>query len=276
MKKIAIIGHPLKHSLSPRIHNAAFNALDMEAYYLKRDIPPQDFDKAVRHLKNEPWNGFNVTIPFKKAVLAYLDSVDALAEKIGAVNTIAVEANGKWRGYNTDYEGFLRPLQKENFSLQNCLILGAGGAARAVAFGLAETFNCKKMTFINRTLHKAQVLAADLQRFYQGAFTVQNAEELRQKGRRFDLIVNTTALGMGLLSGLTALDVRPFAKPESLIYDLIYNPQKTKFLELAEKNHLQTVNGWPMLLFQAAASFKIWTGQNFPDTVLQKFLSQKN
>jgi len=267
MKKYAVLGYPVTHSLSPLIHTPAFAYLKINAEYTKIEIHPQEFRRTVSLLKEENWHGFNVTIPFKQEVIQYLDFIDPAAEKIGAVNTISIDENNKWTGYNTDAQGFLRPLLESGADPESCLLLGAGGAARAVSFGLAEQFNLLKMTIVNRSADKAEKLAAELKKYYDADFSVSTVENIKLLNTRFDLIVNTTSLGMGRLKGKYLLSPASAAGENCIVYDLIYNPQTTKFLQLAEEQKLRTINGLPMFIHQAALSFQIWTGQEFPAAV---------
>jgi len=272
MKKYAVLGFPLTHSLSPLIHTPAFEYLQIDADYIKIEIPPQEFNSRISSLKQENRHGFNVTIPFKQEVIQYLDSIDPAAEKIGAVNTISIDENNKWTGYNTDSQGFLKPLLELDYRPESCLLLGAGGAARAVSFGLAEEFKLQEMTIVNRSVDKAEKLAADLRKYYAADFTVCSAADIEQMNTVFDLIVNTTSVGMGRLSGQYLIEPAAAAGEKCVVYDLIYNPQTTKFLELAEKQNLKTINGLPMLIYQAALSFQIWTGQEFPAAVMDDLM----
>ena len=273
MKKYAILGYPLKHSFSPTIHNAAFSDLKWDAEYVKYEIEPASFDEKIEQLKQENWSGFNITIPFKQEIIQHLDFIDPLAERIGAVNTVKISEQGKWRGYNTDYRGFIKPLADLDIHPASCLILGAGGAARAVAFGLAEHFQIRKMVFVNRTMHKADKLIGDLRKFYGIDFGLETAQKEEQKNETFDLVVNTTSVGMGELAGQCVLSPASVAHKQSVVYDLIYNPRITRFLELAEKENLVTINGLPMLIHQAALSFKIWSGLTYPDKVLSELVN---
>lgn len=274
MKKYAILGYPLKHSFSPTIHNSAFTYLKMDAEYVKYEIDPARFDKSINQIKKENWDGFNITVPFKQEIIPHLDFIDPLAKRIGAVNTIQINEQGKWSGYNTDYLGFLKPLLDLDINPESCLILGAGGAARAVAFGLAEHFNVDKIVFVNRTAQKAVKLIQDLKKFYDTTFSVETAEKQEQKNESFDLVVNTTSVGMGNLAGRFVLSPAMVTHKHTVVYDLIYNPQLTKFLELAKKENLVTINGMAMLIYQAALSFNIWTDLDFPESVIHGLIKE--
>ncbi len=137
MKKFAIIGYPLQHSFSPKLHNKAFKYLNMEAKYSKIEIKPEEFQNKLLKIKKMDYNGFNVTVPFKEKILLYLDQIEPLAQKIKAVNTIKI-VDSKWLGYNTDSYGFFKPLESFTEEINNILIIGAGGASRAACFTLAE------------------------------------------------------------------------------------------------------------------------------------------
>ena len=274
MKKYAILGYPLKHSFSPTIHNSAFTYLKLEAEYVKHEIDPACFDKSIDQIKKENWDGFNITIPFKQDIIRHLDFIDPLAERIGAVNTVHINERGKWRGYNTDYWGFIKPLLDLDINPESCLILGAGGAARAVAFGLAENFNVDKIVFVNRTAKKAVKLIQDLKKYYDITFSVETTEKQVQKNEAFDLIANTTSVGMGNLAGQFVLSPSLVTHKQSVVYDLIYNPQTTRFLELAKKENLVTINGLAMLIYQAALSFNIWTDLDFPESVVHSLIKE--
>ena len=270
MKKYAILGYPLKHSFSPTIHNSAFSYLKLDAEYVKYEIEPSDFVQIVKQLKKEDWAGFNVTVPFKQAIIRHLDFVDPSAERIGAVNTIRIGDRGEWSGFNTDYRGFLEPLERAHVFPANCLILGAGGAARAVAFALAERCPLSGMVLVNRTPDRALHLKDDLKKYYSIKPRVKSIQELERGKDSFDLIVNTTSVGMGGLQGQSVLSPALFSHEQTVVYDLIYKPPLTKFLEQAREKRLRIINGMPMLLAQAALSFKIWTGLDFPEEVLHR------
>jgi len=198
-----------------------------------------------------------------------LDEVEAVARRIGAVNTITVESDGKWIGYNTDYQGFLKPLRPFYPVIRSCLLAGAGGAARAVAFALCDLPAMKHLCLMNRTPQKGLTLKNDLQAYkaldYQTA-TPGEKTVLKQ----YDLLVNATPLGMGELTGRSPFDPTAYAHSKTIVYDLIYNPRETLFLEQAKAAGLTTINGWPMLLGQAEAAFRIWTGQKFTDDLMDK------
>ena len=274
LRKYGIIGFPLAHSFSPKIHNRAFKAYGIAAEYLKIEIPPERFESVISDFKKENRAGFNVTIPYKTKILPFLDELDARAQQIGAVNTILVSEEGKWIGFNTDYIGFLKPIIEFKDSLKKCLVLGAGGAARAVSIGIASGLTARELIIANRTLEKAQTLTESISSFQ--TLKTSSCQIKAIPADQFDLIVNTTSVGMGKQGNKTIIDIRPFSHSKTIVYDLIYNPAETLFLKTARKAGLTTINGLPMLVYQAEEAFKIWTGRGFTKELLDFFLKQKN
>lgn len=270
MNRFAILGFPLGHSISPQIHTRAFQFLKLSAEYTKIEIQPSFFDERIALLKKENWRGFNVTVPFKERVLNFLDDVEPIACKIGAVNTIKVDEQGRWLGFNTDYLGFLKPLESDFRKIKSGLVIGAGGAARAVIYGLLTNTMITRVVIANRTIERAALLMDDLSEFLEADLSVFELKKIGQLNETFDLIVNTSAVGMGKLKDEMPLDPIPFAHEKTIVYDLIYNPTRTKFLDRAEQGGLKTINGLPMLLEQAAVAFEIWTGMEFPTSVLDE------
>jgi len=268
--KYAIIGYPLAHSFSPQIHNQVFAEYKLSAKYTTLEIHPDSFEQHIRKLKNENWAGFNITVPFKEQILPFLDKIDPQAKKITAVNTIQVLPNGSWKGYNTDFMGFLKPLEEFKANLVDCLILGAGGAARAVAFGILSELPVKNITIVNRTVEKGKSLVNNLATKKNIQYDCTDFNKIPK--HKFDLIVNTTTLGMGKLQNELPLDPQLYSHPDTIVYDLIYNPTKTLFLEAAKKAGFRTINGLPMLVYQAEAAFKIWTGKDFSERLISSFL----
>jgi 3-dehydroquinate dehydratase / shikimate dehydrogenase len=251
-----VIGDPIGHSLSPLMQNAGFGARHVNAVYLPflvRDL--KDFIKAVTPLRIR---GFSVTIPHKQTILRHLDGCEELAEKIGAVNTVVVR-RGRLYGYNTDYVGVLRALQ-QRIALENSrvLILGAGGAARAVAFALNAAG--ASISIWARRMEQAKALARTA-----GGNAIER-KHLRTEF--FDAIVNATPVGMH-----PHIDVSPLAANElncRLVFDTIYRPRRTKLLQLAEARGIQTVSGVDMFVAQGTAQFEIWTGQRAPEKEMRQ------
>jgi 3-dehydroquinate dehydratase/shikimate dehydrogenase len=252
-----VIGDPIGHSLSPLLQNAGFAARRMNAVYLPflvHDL--KDFLGAIGPLGIK---GFSITIPHKERILRHLDGCDPLAEKIGAVNTVVVRGNGKLYGYNTDYVGVLRTLQTR-IPLQNSrvLILGAGGAARAVAFALAEAG--ASVCVSARRIEKAKSLAR--------AAGGEAIARKQLRGEFFDAIVNATPVGMHPNVRQSPLDANELNC--RLVFDTIYRPRETRLLQLAERRGIQTVSGLDMFVAQGTAQWEIWTGERAPYDTMRR------
>lgn len=246
-----VIGNPIGHSLSPQQLNAAFAACEIDAIYLPFLV--EDLADFVASIVPMGIKGFSVTIPHKEQIIKYLDRCDPLAEKIGAVNTVAVRGAGKLYGYNTDYIGVLEALKSRvRLHGSRVLIVGAGGAARAVAFALAQAGAA--VCISARRQKKAQAIANAV----RGSLI--HWGRLRQEF--FDAIVNATPVGMYPFEDQSPLEANDLNC--RLVFDTIYRPRKTKLLQLAERRGIETVSGVEMFVAQGAAQFEIWTGQPAP------------
>ncbi len=259
---LGILGHPVKHSVSPAMHNAAFEALCLDLVYLPLPTPPDKLAVVLDTLEAVNALGCNVTVPYKQKVIPLLDEITPLAKRIGAVNTILFK-NGKKIGYNTDGRGFSVSLSEElGFSCpgKKAVILGAGGAARSVADRFLE-LEAEKLVIANRTESKARALADHLKLGFNREIISVNIgdPELKELISEADIVVNTTSLG------LEAGDPSPipgeWLNSKQIAADLIYNPVRTTFLKTAAGFGLKTVNGLGMLVFQGALAFEIWTGK---------------
>jgi shikimate dehydrogenase len=275
---VGIIGYPLGHSLSPPMHNAAFKHLGLDFHYASFPIKPDDLADGLRGLKSLNIMGCNVTIPYKEQVIPFLDRLSEDARMLGAVNTI-VNRDGMLWGYNTDSSGFLRSLVEDlgfNIAGKEALILGAGGAARAVAFALARA-GIQGMVIANRSIDKGQKLVEDVKGYYpcQVLACLLEPQALREHLASAQLLVNTLPLGM-----FPHVEEMPPIQPEWLkpaltVCDLIYNPSKTKLLAMAEKRGCTILNGEGMLVYQGAEAFKLWTGQEAPVSIMRNILKQE-
>jgi shikimate dehydrogenase len=267
MKKMfGVIGDPIAHSMSPAMHNDLFQLYDIDASYLPFRVLKDDLDTAVKGLKVLGASGFNVTIPHKTAIMPYLDKIDPLAKAIGAVNTVK-NKNGKFIGYNTDGPGFVKGLagQATDLEERSALIIGAGGAARAIYFSMAKA-GIKRIDLYNRTIEKAEELVKTCPYKVQSRVLDRaNAERLLGE---YQLIVQTTSIGM-----VPEVDFSPLSlenlSAKALVSDIIYNPLKTKLLKDAAINGAATQNGIDMFVYQGALAFEHWTGI-FPDTERMK------
>lgn len=264
---LAVIGHPIGHSLSPRIHNTALVTLGLEPVYEARDIPPERLAKGVLDLVSEGFSGFNVTIPHKEAIVPLLDRLADSARRVGAVNTVRVVRGGgepMLEGHNTDVAGFLGPLRPFMERLTGCRVLvwGAGGAARAVVAAVLETLDPELVTLVARRSDAVYALAADLDA--GGRLVAAPWPASAHAVDDHDLLVNTTPLGMQ-----PNVDSSPAGSGEGLrrgqvVYDLVYRPGRTRLIEDAHRVHADVIGGLPMLVGQAAEAFRIWTGVDMP------------
>lgn len=268
-----LLGYPVAHSVSPAMHNAAFRALGMNCVYAAFPVHPSFLGEAAAAVRALGLGGVNVTVPHKESVLSFLDQLTDEARLIGAVNTITVR-DGQLAGYNTDAGGFLRALAAEGFTVpgKRVIVIGAGGAARAVAAGLALE-GARRIVFVNRTPGHARVLAGLVSGL--GCETEVRswpAPELEREFRDADLVVQTTPLGM-----YPHVDSGPpvgagWFRAGQLAYDLVYNPRRTQFLRMAAAAGARPVSGRGMLLYQGVLAFELWTGRPAPVQAMQKAL----
>ncbi len=252
-----LIGDPVAHSLSPLMHNQAFEALGCNAVYLAfRVTDPRSTLKAIRALHMK---GVSVTLPHKVSVIQYLDEIDELAARIGAVNTI-VNNKGKLVGYNTDCTGAVEALgSRTSIADKSVAIIGAGGAARAIGFGITNAAG--RLTVLNRTRTTGEQLAADLQADFLPL------ELFRPE--QYEILINTTPVGM-----YPKIDAMPIGKKdffqESVVMDIVYNPLCTAFLRNAAAAGCRTISGVDMFVFQGAHQFELWTGRKAPVVVMRQ------
>lgn len=255
-RSIGLIGHPVAHSVSPRFQGAALHAARLNVIYEAWDTPAGELEDRVASLRDEACLGANVTIPHKQAVLAVLDELGDTARRVGAVNTI-VNESGRLVGHNTDGHGLVEALRKDaSFDPdgQSCLLLGAGGAARAIAFALLDAG--AKVAIHNRTRARAEDLVSDLDS--SAASVVDSADD----ATGYACVINTTSVGM---DGTGTEDESPSqldgAAPGTLVVDIVYNPAETALLKRAADLGLPTLGGVAMLVRQGARSFALWTGE---------------
>ncbi|MGY8697979.1 MAG: shikimate dehydrogenase [bacterium] len=263
-----IIGYPVEHSFSPRMHNAAFSALKMDARYLAFPVKPEQVQQALEGIRVLNISGINVTVPHKSSVIPYLDEVTPLAQKLGAVNTI-LNVDGRLSGTNTDISGFVRSLGALKFSPKNknVAVLGAGGSARAVLAGLADA-GASRILIHNRTAGHAESLVTEFSHnFPETQLTAVSLQTVQDSN--LDLLVNTTTVGME--SDESPLDLSQCVKIEHVL-DLIYSPAKTRLLRQAEELGIPAVNGSGMLLYQGCDAFTFWTGKPAPENVMREQL----
>ena len=273
---VGLIGWPTGHSVSPRMHNAAFAALGLDWCYVPLPVatePSTRIGEAVLGIRALGLRGTNVTVPHKQAVMPYLNHLTPAAQAIGAVNTIVVQPDGTLLGDNTDAPGFIADLRDHGVEAQGkrVLVLGAGGSARAVVYGLA-TAGASSITIANRTLDRATELANTLQARVNDCplRACGMPDDLTTVAVQCDLIVNCTSLGMSPnIEGLPWQDDLPF-QPAQAVYDLVYNPRKTRLLAQAERDGARAIGGIGMLVWQGAIAFERWTGFAPPVDVMRQ------
>lgn len=270
-KVVGIIGNPIEHTLSPAMHNAAFSHLNLNWCYLPFLVEKSQVARAVQAVRGLNMVGLNVTMPFKQDVIEFLDEVAGEAKIVEAVNTISRQ-NNVLRGYNTDGKGFILSLKEDaqmKGQAKKVFILGCGGAARSIAYALAQE-GAQAITILNRTKEKAEQFGAVL----KGNFSSLQVE-VKSFIDRFDfllkdadIVVNATPMGKADLAGMP--DLVGKLTDRQLVCDLTSSPAVTTFLEEARKRGCQVLGGRSMLVFQGALSFKIWTGQDAPVEVMKK------
>ncbi len=258
---VALLGHPVRHSLSPAIHNAAFSEQELDLVYLACDVEPAGLEDAMRGLWAVGALGANITIPHKQAALEAADEASATARAMGAANTLSRGRDG-WRADNTDVAGFVAPLAEFDLGGEHVVVLGAGGASRAVVYGALQDLEAAQVTVVSRRAEQAITLAADLEG--NGRVDVASFEDAPRVVREARLIVNATPLGMG--DGRSPLEAEAIHE-EHIVYDLVYRPAETPLLKAAAACGATAINGLPMLIGQAAASYRQWTGLEFPTDI---------
>jgi shikimate dehydrogenase len=280
---IGVIGYPLKHSVSPDFQQAALDHYKLDIRYEAREIKVADLLSAIIRLRLPQNLGANITVPYKEVILDLIDEVDDFARLVGAVNTI-VNRDGKLAGFNTDAYGFLKALSDDaRFEPENkrVVVLGAGGAARAVGFALLEE-KVSSLIIANRTLAKAESLAGSLGKHAANnkmntdiAAVSWQSSKVTKAVESCQLIVNCTSLGMW---GSSYEEESPLASDlipkDAVVYDLVYNPSETPLLRMARGAGANTIGGLHMLVYQGAASFKLWTGREAPLDIMYSAAKQ--
>ena len=262
MKKwFAVIGDPIAQSKSPDMHQAWYEEMGVDAAYIPVHVKPENLEQAVASFKLLGASGWNVTIPHKQTIIPFLDELDELAKKMGAVNTVVRTADGKLKGYNTDGPGFVRSLEEAvgtEHRNEALLLIGAGGAARGIAFALQQAGYCN-ITIANRTLANAQAIVREMGTGQ--AVTMAQAEE---KLDTYKIFVQTTPAGMSTGNFDLPFSLEKF--PEGAIAaDIVYNPLMTPFLLAAEQKGAKIVNGLGMFVHQGAIAYEHWLG-SYPNT----------
>jgi shikimate dehydrogenase len=278
--RLGVFGDPVAHSLSPQMQNAALKHCKIDMQYVRFQISPEELREALNLIRDLKFVGVNLTVPHKIAALKLVDDLEESAKSIGAVN--AVKNNGKLHGLNTDGKGFARAIREEfvvDLRDLRVMILGAGGAARAIAMQCAKE-NCERLVIANRTLEKGKKLADELRDFFAGPRVLGPVARLQaiawdEAAFRFqignvDLIVNATPLGLNR-SDPSPIPARLLA-PHLMVYDTIYSERRTPFVSAAVEAGARGANGLSMLLHQGALAFEIWFGREAPLDVMRNAL----
>lgn len=278
MKKFGLIGYPLGHSLSAVIHKAGFKSLGIDASYEILETDPEDLVDRVKFFKHNDYSGFNITIPLKLPIALFTQEVDKYADIAGAVNTIRINDDKTFSGFNTDAMGFKKAIPSD-IDLEDATValLGTGGASRAAVLALSEC-NVKEIGVYTRNIPNAMDYMAYMRRkFPEITFNVYQIEQVRDLSK-YQMLVNTTPIGM---QGRSA-DMTPIEEPVlntlpdgAVVYDVIYNPKQTILLKLAEKLGFKTINGLDMLIYQAMSAQEIWFNQT-PDFNAMKIAALEN
>jgi len=265
-----VIGDPIEHTLSPTMHNAAFNHLKLDFIFLAFRVKAAQLENAMRGMRGLGIRGLNVTMPHKNAVIKYLDAVDPTVKFLGSANTI-LNDDGRLLGFNTDGVGALKALRENGVELdgKKLLLLGAGGAAKAIAFSIAKEVG--ELVILNRVSEKAKELAEALSVTY-GKKVVGEAlspSVIQKSLQDADILINATSVGMHPHVS-QSLVAPQWLKPDLTVMDIVYNPVETKLAKDAKAAGAHVISGVEMLLYQGAASFEIWTGRSAPIEVMRK------
>lgn len=278
MQKFGLIGYPLGHSISAFIHRAGFESLGINASYELLETDPEDLVDRVKFFKHEDYSGFNVTIPLKLPISLFVQEVDKYADIAGAVNTVKINSDKTFKGFNTDASGFRKAIPKDiDLKGANVALLGTGGASRAAVLALSECGAAEIGVYTRNIPNAMDYMAYMRRKFPAITFTAYQIDQVRDLSR-YQMLVNTTPIGM---QGRSA-DMTPVEEPVlktiqdgATVYDVIYNPKKTILLKTAEKLGFRTINGLDMLIYQAISAQEIWFGRT-PDFNAMKIAALEN
>ena len=272
----AVVANPIKHSISPFIHNSAFEATNTNGVYLAWEVDEAELAETVANIRRYQMYGINLSMPYKEQVIAYLDQLSEEACLIGAVNTV-VNREGTLIGYNTDGKGFFKSLPSFKISKKRLVLLGAGGAAKAIlAQAILDRVSQISVFVRSSSMEKTRPYLEKIQNatgFRVDLFALEDVQELQDSITKADLLVNATSVGM---DGSSQPIPTSIVLPEKLLVaDVIYQPFETPFLKWARSQGNQSINGLGMLLYQAAEAFQLWTGKEMPTDQIWELLKQK-
>ena len=272
----AVVANPIKHSISPFIHNSAFEATNTNGVYLAWEVDAAELAETVANIRRYQMYGINLSMPYKEQVIPYLDQLSAEACLIGAVNTV-VNREGTLIGYNTDGKGFFKSLPSFKISRKRLVLLGAGGAAKAIlAQAILDGVSQISIFVRSSSMEKTRPYLEKIQNatgFRVDLFALEDVQDLQDSITKADLLVNATSVGM---DGSSQPIPTSIVLPEKLmVADVIYQPFETPFLKWARNQGNQSINGLGMLLYQAAEAFELWTGKEMPTDQIWELLKQK-
>ena len=282
---VGLLGQPVNHSLSPVMHNAAYEEMGLDWCYVAIPCDKRNLEKVITALRVIDCKGLNVTIPHKQAVLKACNKLTSIANNIQAVNTLIPERNNQWIGANTDLEGFIMPLKDQNLIDKNVVVIGCGGSARAVVIGL-NTLNVKKITIIGRNENSLNIFVNNMKELStKKKISIEGINNKKLNVTQYieeaDLIVNTTPVGMN--SKKDEEESIPLGHKiwnslsnKTILYDLIYTPRPTNWLKIGQQKNCLTIDGLDMLVEQGALSIKLWSGFNKVPTETMKSCAQKH
>ena len=272
----AVVANPIKHSISPFIHNSAFEATNTNGVYLAWEVDATELAETVANIRRYQMFGINLSMPYKEQVIPYLDQLSSEACLIGAVNTV-VNREGTLIGYNTDGKGFFKSLPSFKISKKRLVLLGAGGAAKAIlAQAILDGVSQISVFVRSSSMEKTRPYLEKIQNatgFRVDLFALEDVQNLQDSITQADLLVNATSVGM---DGSSQPIPTSIVLPEKLmVADVIYQPFETPFLKWAKEQGNQSINGLGMLLYQAAEAFELWTGKEMPTDQIWESLKQK-
>lgn len=275
---IGIIATPIRHSISPKMHNAAFSKLGLDYAYLAFDIDQSQLEDSVKGLKAMGARGFNVSMPYKTAIIEYLDELSPAAKLCQAVNTV-VNENGKLIGHMTDGSGLIRSLQDEGYDIRGkkVTVIGCGGAGKAIQIQAALD-GVAELSIFNRSARRGQQVVDLINKHTKCKATFYNLnDELALKEQLADsyLLINATSIGMAELEDQSFISDSTILHSGLIVCDIIYNPRKTKLLQQAEEAGCKIMNGVGMIIYQGAEAFKLWTGEDMPIDHVKEVLNLK-
>ena len=273
---VAVVANPIKHSISPFIHNSAFEATNTNGVYLAWEVDATELAETVANIRRYQMYGINLSMPYKEQVIPYLDQLSEEACLIGAVNTV-VNREGTLIGYNTDGKGFFKSLPSFKISRKRVVLLGAGGAAKAIlAQAILDGVSQISVFVRSSSMEKTRPYLEKIQNatgFRVDLFALEDVQDLQDSITKADLLVNATSVGM---DGTSQPIPTSIVLPEKLmVADVIYQPFETPFLKWAKEQGNQSINGLGMLLYQAAEAFELWTGKEMPTDQIWELLKQK-